>query len=249
MVSEQPSKYRQGKKARFWWLFLFVAALIVTAWFIWGWVLLPSWGLGFEKLGQFGDSFAGIGALFGGLALAGVVATLYLQRKDLELQQRELQASVREFKEQSRIMARQLALAEAQARRQYQPTFVLDGSGDHEQHLWLRIKNTGVGVRLIGRGARRQDSDQHLSVSPADGWDGGVWERGKEHRLILHGVPSSGTSYAHLMLTYEDGEGRDMTQHLFVDRSTGTTLLLLKGVVERVMIDAYVADIPEYAQG
>ena len=47
----------------------------------------PEW----EVRGQIGDMFGAVNALFSGLALAGVVYAILLQREDLELQRRELQ--------------------------------------------------------------------------------------------------------------------------------------------------------------
>ncbi len=42
------------------------------------------------KRGQFGDMFGAINALFTGLAFAGFIYTIYLQRKDLSLQRMDL---------------------------------------------------------------------------------------------------------------------------------------------------------------
>jgi len=53
-----------------------------------------------EKLtdyGLFGDSFGAVNALFSGLALAGVIYAIFLQREDLKIQQKELQLSRKEF--------------------------------------------------------------------------------------------------------------------------------------------------------
>jgi hypothetical protein len=44
-------------------------------------------------MGQFGDLFGGINALFTGLAFAGVVYTIFLQRHDLRTQNEELRAT------------------------------------------------------------------------------------------------------------------------------------------------------------
>ncbi len=52
----------------------------------------------FNKTGQFGDGFGGITALFSGLAFAGIVITLYLQRGDLQLQREMLEAQYEELK-------------------------------------------------------------------------------------------------------------------------------------------------------
>lgn len=43
-----------------------------------------------EKSNQFGGMFGGIGALFSGLALAGVVVAIKMQKEELELQREEL---------------------------------------------------------------------------------------------------------------------------------------------------------------
>ncbi|HLT24746.1 MAG TPA: hypothetical protein VK004_06440 [Ignavibacteria bacterium] len=46
-----------------------------------------------EHRGQFGDLFGAANSLFSGLALAGVVFAIFLQRKDLALQRAELRMS------------------------------------------------------------------------------------------------------------------------------------------------------------
>ena len=43
-----------------------------------------------EERGQFGDMFGAVNALFSGLAFAGLILTLILQRKELTLQRDEL---------------------------------------------------------------------------------------------------------------------------------------------------------------
>lgn len=47
--------------------------------------------------GTAGDQFGGVTALFSGLAFAGLIITLYIQRKELELQRKELRESNKEF--------------------------------------------------------------------------------------------------------------------------------------------------------
>lgn len=47
--------------------------------------------------GTAGDQFGGVTALFSGLAFAGLIITLLIQRKELELQRTELKASNKEF--------------------------------------------------------------------------------------------------------------------------------------------------------
>ncbi|MCG6142741.1 hypothetical protein [Leptospira mtsangambouensis] len=54
----------------------------------------------FEKslIGQIGDMFGAINALFSGLALAGIIYTIYLQREELKLQRKELILNRKELK-------------------------------------------------------------------------------------------------------------------------------------------------------
>lgn len=53
-----------------------------------------------EKQGQFGDQFGAVNALFSGLAFAGLIFTIILQKKELELQREELSDTRKELKGQ-----------------------------------------------------------------------------------------------------------------------------------------------------
>lgn len=53
-----------------------------------------------EERGQFGDMFGAVNALFSGLAFAGLIITLILQRKELGLQRDELEETRKELKNQ-----------------------------------------------------------------------------------------------------------------------------------------------------
>ena len=60
-----------------------------------------------EYRGLFGDKFGAVNALFSGLAFAGLIITLILQRKELSLQREELEQTRGEFVEQNRTQKRQ----------------------------------------------------------------------------------------------------------------------------------------------
>ena len=70
-------------------LFIAVFVLVCALWAA-SWLLtsrfLPAW----DVRGNFGDMFGAVGSLFSGLALAGLVITLYLQSKQLTLQHQAL---------------------------------------------------------------------------------------------------------------------------------------------------------------
>jgi len=75
-------------------------------------VILGSWlatyyllkDLGENDRGTFGDMFGSINALFSGLALAGIIITILLQRNELKLQRQELADTRQEFKNQNETL-------------------------------------------------------------------------------------------------------------------------------------------------
>ena len=75
--------------------------IILGAWYYSYWTLtcLPT-----EERGTFGDMFGGVNALFSGLALAGIIFTILLQRKELEYQREELSKTREEFKIQNKTL-------------------------------------------------------------------------------------------------------------------------------------------------
>ena len=54
-----------------------------------------------DERGQFGDMFGAVNSLFSGLAFAGLIITLILQRRELELQRQELALTRREMEDQT----------------------------------------------------------------------------------------------------------------------------------------------------
>ncbi len=58
-------------------------------------------------IGTFGDMFGGINALFSGIALAGIIFTIFLQRKELKLQRKELKNTREEFTTQNETLRKQ----------------------------------------------------------------------------------------------------------------------------------------------
>jgi len=54
--------------------------------------------------GTFGDSFGGVNSLFSGLALGGIIYTIFLQKKELSLQREELKETRNEFTIQNKTL-------------------------------------------------------------------------------------------------------------------------------------------------
>lgn len=94
--------------------FMRVAALVFLAW-LFSWFLLnylvnsaTQGDLAVEQLrGVFGDKFGAINSLFSGLAFAGIIFTIILQKKELGLQREELERARRLSEEQMKAVSRQ----------------------------------------------------------------------------------------------------------------------------------------------
>lgn len=80
---------------------LVITAVIIGFWLI-NWFLLKDCSETYR--GTFGDMFGAINALFSGLALAGIIITILLQRKELQLQREELSETREEFKIQNETL-------------------------------------------------------------------------------------------------------------------------------------------------
>lgn len=75
----------------YWLLFI-----VLIVWIISG--ILTFWFLGeWQIRGIFGDMFGSINSLFSGFAFAGIIYTIYLQRKELKLQRLELKETRKEL--------------------------------------------------------------------------------------------------------------------------------------------------------
>ncbi len=77
----------------------FVILTIIAVWAISGWYLYD-----LPDRGTFGDMFGAINALFSGLAFAGVIFAILLQRKELSLQRKELELTRNELAGQKNEM-------------------------------------------------------------------------------------------------------------------------------------------------
>ena len=72
--------------------------------FIWFGFFYFNDGINWDTRAKLGDSFGSLNALFSGLALAGIVFTILLQRKELSLQRDELKETRKEFQIQNKTL-------------------------------------------------------------------------------------------------------------------------------------------------
>ena len=84
------------------------AFLIIGGTYFYFVVLSSSYGEDFDKMSKSGDSFGGLNVVFSGLAFIGVVFTLFIQRKELELTLHEMVESTVAQKKSSEALDAQL---------------------------------------------------------------------------------------------------------------------------------------------
>ena len=98
---------------------LIAASFVLAFWlasFAWIYLCVGNW----EVSGQLGDMFGAVNSLFSGLAFAGLIVTLILQRKDLSLQRE----SIKQTNEQLGIQAREFEIQNKMAKQeQFRNTF------------------------------------------------------------------------------------------------------------------------------
>lgn len=97
-------------------LIIFIVWLLIT---IIIWIVFKDW----SKSGVFGDTFGAINSLFSGLALAGIIYTIYLQKRELQLQRDELALTRRELTRSASAQESSFSLMNEQLRLNNMPYF------------------------------------------------------------------------------------------------------------------------------
>lgn len=106
---------------------------------IFSYMVFPDWG----TRGQFGDMFGVVNTLFSGLAFAGVIYAILLQRQDLALQREELKLTREELRrsaeaqEKSERALSTQALASSQSARLSAINYLLD----HYESELVKLRN------------------------------------------------------------------------------------------------------------
>lgn len=104
---ETLSGIRYEKKDNYWpliWLFLIILGLWFLSWGLIIWLIPAVSGM---TRGTFGDMFGSVNSLFSGLALGGIIFTIFLQKKELKLQRKELRETRNEFSMQNDTLKKQ----------------------------------------------------------------------------------------------------------------------------------------------
>lgn len=86
---------------------LVVFSLLVVLLYLGSWFFIDRYYATSEQQGQFGDKFGAVNALYSGLAFAGLIFTIILQKNELALQRKELSLTHEELKGQKEQMEEQ----------------------------------------------------------------------------------------------------------------------------------------------
>lgn len=91
-IKQKTSKEKQEFDLK---TFIEICIIILAIWGFYTFIMYQCFP--FDKRGTYGDMYGGLNAVFSGLAFAGVIYTIILQRKDLNLQATELKETRKEF--------------------------------------------------------------------------------------------------------------------------------------------------------
>jgi len=86
---------------------LVVFSVVVVLLYLGCWFLIDHFYALSEQQGQFGDKLGAVNALFSGLAFAGLIFTIILQKNELALQRKELSLTHEELKGQKEQLEEQ----------------------------------------------------------------------------------------------------------------------------------------------
>ncbi len=153
-------KVMKNKKRRGLIILIFLGVLLWGASWIFAYIYFPDW----PTRSNFGEMFGAVNALFSGVALAGVVYTIWLQQEELRLQREELQLTRKELiraaeaqeKSEKALSLQAEALAH-QIRVSMMPTILVEWAKDQpdtnaygpfDYGLRLRLTNESTGIAI-----------------------------------------------------------------------------------------------------
>lgn len=141
---------------------IYLALAVLSLWAISFLIIIfavPSW----EERAQLGDLFGVINSLFSGLAFAGVIYTIYLQREELALQRRELQLTREELQRAASAQEHSQEALQKQV-RVMETTARLSALGTIVEHYRVLIDGCPVAGERVILLERQRDYVRRLEV-------------------------------------------------------------------------------------
>ncbi|HMJ08526.1 MAG TPA: hypothetical protein VK468_05950 [Pyrinomonadaceae bacterium] len=150
-MSENKSQSSQDNDIR--WPSVFYAIAAIVALWVLSYVTIWTYFGKLDDASRFGEMFGAINALFSGLALAGIVFAILLQRKELQLQREELKSTREELKRAAEAQERSekafadqatsLALTAKLNALSLRPVL--------EPNIWVSRDQTRIQLKNLGR--------------------------------------------------------------------------------------------------
>ena len=98
---------KQKKEDKEYWIWIIGSLFVILILGLWYYTYCKLNGLDAEERGTFGDMFGSVNAIYSGLAFAGIIFTILLQRKELGYQREELKETRQEFITQNKTLKAQ----------------------------------------------------------------------------------------------------------------------------------------------
>lgn len=218
---------------------LILGVVTVIICFSFGWVVIgciSDW----EHRGQFGDMFGGLNAVFSGLAFAGVIYAILLQRRELAMQREEMRMSREELAAQNQLITAQLATMQESLK--FETTkedlssepFLRLGSGSgsaNERHL--EVVNLGGRITDIEIDTLKPEQGIGVSVQPAD-----VWDTKNTARIFIRGFAGKACPDCIFDMRYTDKLGRSCTKRFRIPGKEHKLELVETGAQQDIDLNA-----------
>ncbi len=143
-------------------LVILVFILVIVLWFV-TWQISLTQINNWADRGTFGDMFGSINALFSGLAFAGVIIALYMQKKELSLQRIELEQTRDELKGQKE----QLKLQNKNLTKQNFENTFFQLINLHHEYI-SKINVPGFGIHGQGRNSFMEFYRKHENIQKSN---------------------------------------------------------------------------------
>lgn len=228
VTKEAASSQDRGPRFRVFGLIALAVILLQVALGASIFLLLP-----WAERGLFGDMWGGINTLFSGLAFAGIIYAIFLQREELLLQRRELELTREELartalasEQTARLIAEQSSLLRLREERAKEAVFIVEGKGHPDEQdgrlvRRLTLRNAGA-VAVLPNWVLHPDWDQFEDLIDVD-FDVASVDREKTAQLQVatRQRPVELAAGWPLALAYWGGDGRYRMDDYVYDEAKG----------------------------
>lgn len=213
--------------------------IVFVAWLIsalLSWYFFKDW----TKSGPFGDTFGAINSIFSGLALAGIIYTIYLQKIELALQRKELEFTREELARSANAHEKSVFMMTEQLRLsnlpflQYNSRYLkgvgcleINNESEHpafDVDIWLFISESEMDYpheKFIENWVKAEHKESVKKIKLIDDEIWSISERGiyhsfpKSKKIIIPIDYKIGNSAFEIYVQYRDNLGNNYSQSIW----------------------------------